>query len=243
MVSRRAVIALGPLSVATAMLSAPVAQSQLPRQSPIDITRRSIRVDPSLPRLRISYGRSEVEIEYIRKDADSPTGCTTRHHEETEEGTVARGSGHVTLAGTRYDLVQFHFHTPSEHKFEGRHAPLEMHLVHSSAAGKLLVIGVPLVPGPASAVDKVLAKFAPECGKSVHVPAFDLNTLLPEDRTTARYDGSLTTAPFAEGVQWFITKEKTVTINTIRRFQKLFPHGNARETQPLNGRTVQIERW
>ncbi|MFC5099630.1 carbonic anhydrase family protein [Kibdelosporangium philippinense] len=83
----------------------------------------------------------------------------------------------------------------------------------------MLVIGVPLVPGPASAVDKVLAKFAPECGKSVHVPAFDLNTLLPEDRTTARYDGSLTTAPFAEGVQWFITKEKTVTINTIRRFR------------------------
>ncbi|MFC5099631.1 carbonic anhydrase family protein [Kibdelosporangium philippinense] len=41
----------------------------------------------------------------------------------------------MTLAGTRYDLVQFHFHTPSEHKFEGRHAPLEMHLVHSSAAG------------------------------------------------------------------------------------------------------------
>ncbi|MFC0105369.1 carbonic anhydrase family protein [Kibdelosporangium aridum] len=243
MVSRRTVIVLGPLSVATAMLSAPVAQSRLAQQSPIDVTRESIRVEPGLPRLRIFYGRSDIEIEYIRRDSASPTGCTTRHHEETEEGTVARGSGYVTLAGTRYDLVQFHFHTPSEHTFEGRHAPLEMHLVHSSATGKLLVIGVPLVPGPPSAVDKVLAKFAPECGEPVHVPAIDLNALLPADRTTARYNGSLTTAPFAEGVQWFLAKEKTVTKATINRFRSLFPHGNARPTQPLNGRRVQIERW
>jgi carbonic anhydrase len=223
-------------------VSAPVARARSPRQSPIDITRGSIRFERHLPPLRTFYSRSEVEIEYIRKDSTSPAGCTTRHPEETQEAVVARGSGYVTLAGTRYDLEQFHFHTPSEHKFEGRSAPLEMHLVHHSAAGELLVIGVPLIAGPYSVVDVVLANLTPECGEPVHVPEIDLNALLPVDRTTARYDGSLTTAPFTEGVRWFLTKEKTVTQATITRIQSLFPNGNARETQPLNGRTVQVQR-
>jgi carbonic anhydrase len=244
MVRRGALAILVPLSLVTAVLTGPVAQSQLPRQSPINVTVGSVRVDPYLPPLGISYSHSEIELEYIRKDDTSPTGCTTRHHEETEEGIVTPGSGYVTLNGTRYDLVQFHFHTPSEHKFEGQSTPLEMHLVHRSAAGKLLVIGVPLKAGTSSVIDKVLAKLAPECGENVHLPEINLNDLLPADpRATLRYDGSLTTAPFSEDVQWFLTKEKTVSQATITRFQSLFTSGNARATQPLNGRTVQTERW
>jgi carbonic anhydrase len=37
-------------------------------------------------------------------------------------------------------------------------------------------------------------------------------------------------------------RDKTVSQATISRFQSLFVHGNARATQPLNGRTVQAER-
>jgi carbonic anhydrase len=60
------------------------------------------------------------------------------------------------------------------------------------------------------------------------------------ERPTARYDGSLTTAPFTEGVQWFPTTPKTAPPATITRFRAQFPAGNARETQPLNGRTVAV---
>jgi carbonic anhydrase len=228
--------------MATVLLSGPVALSALPHQSPVNVTREAVRVEPRLPPLHVSYSRSEVELEYIRKDDTSPTGCTTRHPEETEEGLVAPGTGYVTLSGVRYDLVQFHFHTPSEHQLAGQSTPLEMHLVHRSAEGKLLVIGVPLMAGQRSTVDKVLATLAPECGESVRLPEIDLATLLPADRTMARYDGSLTTAPFTEGVQWFLTTPKTVGQATISRFQGLFTSGNARATQPLNGRSVEVER-
>jgi carbonic anhydrase len=244
MARRRAVAILVPLALSlgvVAFTGAP-AQSTLPRQSPVDVTVGSIRFDPNLPQLNVAYGHSDVELEYIRKDADSPAGCTTRHHEETEEGNVEPGSAYVTLSGVRYDLIQFHFHTPSEHKFEGQSTPLEMHLVHRNAAQELLVIGVPLRAGQASTVDKVLAKLAPECGEDVHVGEIDLNSLLPHDRITARYDGSLTTYPFSENVKWFLMKDKTVTQATIDRFQHLFTSGNSRETQPLNGRTVKIDR-
>ena len=148
------------------------------------------------------------------------------------------GAAHVTVAGVRYELEQFHFHTPSEHRFQGRSDPMEMHFVHRSAAGKLLVIGVPLRAGASSTVDRVLAKLAPECGENVEVEDVNLNSLLPRNHTTFRYNGSLTTAPFTEGVQWFLTGELTVSQATINRFQGLFTIGNARATQPLNGRTV-----
>jgi carbonic anhydrase len=214
------------------------AQSQTSTQSPINVTLDSIKVDSTQPRLDVSYGHSDLELEYIRKDAADPNGCTTRDHEETEEAVVTPGAAYVALAGTRYDLVQFHFHTPSEHKFQGRSEPLEMHFVHRSAEGKLLVIGVPLRAGAPSTVDKVLATLAPECGETVALHDINLNTLLPANRTTLRYNGSLTTAPFTEGVQWFLTKELTVSHETIARFQGLFTSGNARATQPLNGRVV-----
>ena len=83
-----------------------------------------------------------------------------------------------------------------------------------------------------------ISTLAPECGETVALHDINLNTLLPANRTTLRYNGSLTTAPFTEGVQWFLTKELTVSHETIARFQGLFTSGNARATQPLNGRVV-----
>lgn len=219
-------------------LGGTTAQSRQPSQSPIDISPGAIRFDPTQPALNISYAHSDLDLEYIRKDASSSDGCSIRNHEETEEAVVRAGAGHVTVAGVRYELEQFHFHTPSEHRFEGRADPLEMHFVHRSAAGKLLVIAVPLRAGAASAVDEVLAKLVPECGETVELKDFDLSSLLPRDHSTLRYEGSLTTAPYSEGVQWFLMAEQTVSPATITRFQGLFTGGNAREPQPLNGRTL-----
>lgn len=238
MTRRRLTAFVVPLALTGFLLAAggTTAQSRQPSQSPVDISPGAIRFDPTLPKLNVSYGHSDLDLEYIRKDASDTNGCSTRNHEETEEAVVRPGTGHVTLAGVRYELEQFHFHTPSEHRFLGRTDPLEMHFVHRSAAGKLLVIGVPLRAGAGSPVDRVLANLAPECGEPVALADFDLDSLLPRERGTLRYNGSLTTAPFTEGVQWFLMTEQTVSPATIARFQGLFGGGNARTPQPLNGR-------
>jgi carbonic anhydrase len=235
---RRSLPALLPLVLAAGFFAAGTAESGTPKQSPVNVTPNAIRFDPHAPKLDVTYGHSALELKYIRKDADKPDGCTTRDHEETEEAEVEPGSGHVTVAGTRYDLVQFHFHTPSEHQFSGRSLPLEMHLVHRSADGKLLVVGVPLRVGAHSVVDDVLAKLAPECGAPVDIEPINLNRLLPLNHQTLHYTGSLTTAPFTEGVEWYLTTDQTVSAVTIARFKGLFSAGNARATQPLNGRTL-----
>ncbi len=46
------------------------------------------------------------------------------------------------IAGTRYELLQFHLHHPSEHLLAGKGFDLECHFVHKSAAGALAVTGV-----------------------------------------------------------------------------------------------------
>ncbi|KAF9134752.1 hypothetical protein BGW39_006006 [Mortierella sp. 14UC] len=49
----------------------------------------------------------------------------------------------VTIGKKQYNLVQFHFHTSSEHRINGRHADAELHLVHRSPVDQsLAVIGV-----------------------------------------------------------------------------------------------------
>ncbi|WP_424187538.1 carbonic anhydrase family protein [Actinokineospora sp. G85] len=239
MAHRRHVLSAVTALAAAALLAAgSPAESTPPKQSPIDVVLSAIRPSPSAPALAISYGHSPVDLSYASKDSD----CAHRHEEETEVAQVAAGAGHVTFDGVRYELAQFHFHTPSEHTFEGVHTPLEMHLVHRSAAGEYLVIGVPLVVGAPSTADTVLAQLAPECGPSQHLDDVDLDSLLPPNRATLRYTGSLTTSPFDEGVRWFLMAPRQVTAGAVARFQHLFTDGNSRPTQPLNGRTVEWHR-
>ena len=64
----------------------------------------------------------------------------------TVEEKEDRGSYH-TMDGTRYELAQFHFHSPSEHTVDGKHAAMEMHLVHKSEANEVAVLAVLIEPG------------------------------------------------------------------------------------------------
>lgn len=140
---------------------------------------------------------------------------------------------------TSYELVQFHLHTPSENQINGVSYPLEVHLVHKNAAGKLLVVGVLFKEG---ADNKVLAKIAKSMPKAVNKPAkfqgFAVSDLLPENKAYYEFVGSLTTPPCSENVQWVVMKtQPEVSKKQISQFQAVL-HSNARDIQPLNKRVV-----
>ena len=59
-----------------------------------------------------------------------------------ESSTFSVGSG------GNFRLVQFHFHRPSEHTVNGASFPMEVHFVHSNAAGNLAVVGVLMTGRP-----------------------------------------------------------------------------------------------
>jgi carbonic anhydrase len=53
----------------------------------------------------------------------------------------------IQVHGKEYKLVQFHFHSPSEHTMNGKQYALEVHLVHKNDEGQLAVVGVLMQPG------------------------------------------------------------------------------------------------
>jgi carbonic anhydrase len=152
----------------------------------------------------------------------------------------------ITIGGNSYRLVQFHFHTPSEHSVLGQSFPMEAHLVHMRSSGQLAVVGVLLKAGKANPLIEEVLSQAPEEEGEVEVEGHHVNAenLLPRSRRYATYAGSLTTPPCSEGVQWFVMQEPVdISAQQAHRLQELldgvahFPF-NARPLQPLNGRSV-----
>ncbi|MBI2922077.1 MAG: carbonic anhydrase family protein [Planctomycetes bacterium] len=146
----------------------------------------------------------------------------------------------IEISGTRFELLQFHFHSPSEHTIAGKEAAAEVHLVHKSAGGELAVVGVLLQSGAAHpGYGKVLAQMPSAAGPAVALAA-PLNPadLLPADPRTYRYTGSLTTPPGTEGVRWnLMTEAVELSPAQLGTFQALYPN-NRRPVQGLDGREV-----
>jgi carbonic anhydrase len=151
----------------------------------------------------------------------------------------------LAIGGKAYQLVQYHFHAPSEHTIDGRHFPMEMHMVHKAADGQLAVIGVLIDEGRHNtAFDPVWGSLPKEKGVETHLTAVsvDVDQLLPKARTTYRYEGSLTTPPCSEGVAWLVmTTPISLSVEQIGQFTAIVKANN-RPVQPLNGRTVVTDR-
>jgi carbonic anhydrase len=196
-------------------------------QSPIDLREELVTfvADRDLADLKFRYPH-RIDLDVVN------TG-------ETIRADVPEGAAELRVGRKTYGLLQFHFHTPSEHLVDGAHAPLEMHLVHSAADGELMVVGVFLEEGGEHELDQLLATAPEEEGLSEELDGFPLRTLLPDDLASFRYSGSLTTPPFTEGVRWAVLAEPMeLSEASLERVRELFPEGNARDVQPLNDREI-----
>jgi carbonic anhydrase len=151
------------------------------------------------------------------------------------------GDNSVTVRGSNFKLVQFHFHHPSEERVNYKGFSMVAHLVHKNMEGQLAVVAVLLDPGAANAlIDKVWTHMPLDAGDRVRLPTglINMNELLPKDQRYYQFMGSLTTPPCTEGVLWMVLKQpSTVSPGQIRLFSQLFPN-NARPVQAVNGRAV-----
>lgn len=189
-------------------------------QSPVNL---ESAVDADLPDLKINY-------------KDTPLRIVNNGHTikvNYQPGNI------LTLDGEPYELLQFHFHLPSEHKVEGKALPMELHLVHKSEKGALAVIGVFLKQGkPNPTLQKIwqampMKESREKTVSNVNINVFDL---LPEDKDYYRYFGSLTTPPCSETVNWIVLKEPVeISSPQVKKFAKVFPM-NARPVQQVKRR-------
>ena len=197
-------------------------------QSPIDIPDAKTRKG-DFPSMLFNYKPSPLKI------------IDTGH---TIQVDYAPGSS-FSIDGKRYELVQFHFHKPSEWKIDGKGHEMDVHLVHKGPDGKLAFIAVLLDSGKDNpAVKPLMSNLPKEKGKEVVVDKATINALdlLPENKGYYRFTGSLTTPPCSEEVTWFVLKKPVlISAESVARFGKAYPM-NARPVQPVNGRDIEATR-
>jgi carbonic anhydrase len=191
-------------------------------QSPIDI-RATKQAD--LPPIQFAY---------------QPTPLHIVNNGHAIQVNYAPGSS-ITVGDTRYQLVQFHFHHPSEERINGKGAEMVAHLVHAAPNGNIAVVAVLLDAGAANPVITSLWQHLPTREgpeQKLDDVQVDATGLLPKDHGYYTYAGSLTTPPCTEDVTWFVLKTREpISQGQVNAFGKIFPH-DVRPIQPLYGREV-----
>lgn len=193
-------------------------------QSPIDIENA---VSKDLPPLQFAYRAVPLKV--------TDTG-------HSFQVNVPALSGGITVGADHYDLVQFHFHQPSEEVIKGRHYAMVAHLVHQNAKGELAVVAVMIQQGETNSFLKSVFDNFPAQGKqesSIAGARLNLSDFIPQRQGYFTFSGSLTTPPCSENVRWFELKSPVEASSAqIKQFSSRYPN-NARPTQALNGRVIE----
>lgn len=195
------------------------------RQSPINILPGKAR-EAELPEITLSYRESHLEL--------LNNGHTIKVTDE-----LTAGSNYIELGEQRYDFVDFHFHSLSEHTVGGRHTPLELHLVHRRTSYDLAVIAVLIDEGPENDAFAPMWNSLPALdSEPARTIIFDPSVMLPESLGYYTYFGSLTTPTCAEVVTWYVLKDRVLMSTAqLDAFRAIYDH-NYRPLQEPNGRFV-----
>lgn len=184
-------------------------------QSPVDLGEGDKQ---SLAKLRWDYQPDDLEI--------TNNGHTVQVAHDAQSK--------LWVDDKEFRLVQYHFHSPSEHTIQRDGHVLEIHLVHVDGKGNYAVLGVFVDGGvEREGSAQVWAHLPPDEDQTETVQAkVDPSALLPPAHEHFQYSGSLTTPPCTETVTWLVMEEPIPLSNEhIDAFRKLY-NANARPTQP-----------
>lgn len=191
-------------------------------QSPINITQA------------IKASLSELNFDYVADVA------SIKNNGHSIQSNIADGSS-VMINGKEFNLLQFHFHSPSEHHVNGNNYPLEVHFVHADKDMNLAVVGVFFEESSEeNTVFKDILKMAPKKeGEKKVKKSIDYKNLIPKDKSYYRLNGSLTTPPCSEGVTWVVMKDiQPISKKQVDKYYKIFGFDANRPVQALNARVV-----
>ncbi len=171
--------------------------------------------------------------------------CESPHN--LYQDSVKPSKNYLAYNGQPYNLVEIHFHVPSEHRLNGKQYPMEVHLVHQNSKHELLVVGVFLKLGASNGYLASLLN-APQfqsLSKEIE-PVVQLNPalLIPASfQANAKryftYQGSLTTPPCAEGVTWVMAQDPVeLSAAELKLFKDQVNNFNSRGLQKRDERAL-----
>ncbi|XP_026427834.1 alpha carbonic anhydrase 1, chloroplastic-like isoform X1 [Papaver somniferum] len=206
-------------------------------QSPVNIVKKTAVYNPKLEPLTRDY-----------KDVNA----TLIDNIVNIQLLFGNGAGAINIGGKQYKLIQTHWHSPSEHTIDGIRYDVEQHMVHQSADGCFSVIAILYrfgIPDPLlNQLEGHLKKLRSEAEIGHPGSRFPVELIRAADlestNTYFRYIGSLTTPPCTEKVTWTILEKvremSKQQVASLRAVMSKENKQNARPTQPLNGRTVEL---
>ncbi|MBI5917044.1 MAG: carbonic anhydrase family protein [Bacteroidetes bacterium] len=166
-----------------------------------------------------------------------------------DQPAIATDGSYISLNGQKYYLLQFHLHSASEHTVNGEHYPVEIHFVHRNPnTGRLAVVGVFVEEGDENPFFEHIADTWPHTqGSYVTTDTYNPNVLMPagyNDFLKAHfwwYDGSLTTPPCSEIVNWMVWSTNIEASHEQIEEMEALLHENYRPTLPLGSRLVNAQ--
>lgn len=204
-------------------------------QSPIDLLHERVQVVPGLGPLRRAY-------------KPAPAILKNRGHDMMLEWEG--NAGFIEISGTRFELRQCHWHSPSEHTINGRRFAAELHMVHMSSSGQIAVVGIMYKIGRTEPflleMKDHLEVISGVEENSTAAGTVNPNLIKIGSRKYYRYMGSLTTPPCTPGVTWtIVNKVRTVTRKQLRLLRVAVhddSNSNSRPTQVMNERPLEFYR-
>ena len=193
-------------------------------QSPIDINNpMASEEDISF---RLQYRSSKLRI---------------HNNGQTFVGSFDPGS-YVEYKGEIYNLKEFSLHLPSEHTVDGIPRDMEMQFLHYNSQGKALSVGVFLEEGlePNQTLSKIWDLLPMEEGASSREIRVDSSKILPQASRYYVYQGSMTSPPCSQGVEWVLfSKSVGVSTEQVNKFISIY-RNNSRPIQGINKRKIYV---
>jgi carbonic anhydrase len=226
-VTQRQFLQTSPTFVYTAPTSS---GANLPFQSPINLTGPPIDLSKYLT---VTYNNTE-------------DGQVINTHHDITVKVPSTSSDTIDVGGRAFNLAAFHFHDPSEDQVDGKVYSMEEHFVNKNAAGAVSVLGVFLQLG---AYNPAIQPILDAASANLASPATTASTpidfagLLPSSMQGWFFQGSLTTKPFSQPINWFVFATPiTLDSAQLEQYEHIAEESgflpNARPIQPLDGRQI-----
>ncbi|KAL6559184.1 hypothetical protein OROHE_006553 [Orobanche hederae] len=161
--------------------------------------------------------------------------------------------GYIIVDDKHYSLRQMHWHSPSEHRINGKRFAAELHMVHVSDDGNVSVVATLFKYGK---TDPLLGKIHnrmnelayavnnQEAVSPIRILNFHPEELRKTSRKYYRYIGSSSIPPCSENLMYLVlAKARSISreqVDALKSPLDIRCKYNARPCQPINGRHVEV---
>ncbi|GFQ01531.1 alpha carbonic anhydrase 1 chloroplastic [Phtheirospermum japonicum] len=158
-------------------------------------------------------------------------------------------TGEIIVDDKHYPLKQMHWHSPSEHRINGKRFAAELHMVHVSEDGNVLAVATLFKYGKPDPLlgeihDKMKELVRNEEAGPIKIRHFHPAELRRTSTKYYRYIGSSSVPPCSENLMYLVlAKARTISREQVEALKAPLDMGckyNARPCQPINGRRVEV---